>query len=209
MKTDVIRIYSDLKGSEEAMATAEKFCEYNGFEGRNAKHIRLLTEELLSMVHGIMENFRGDMWFESQKGDEGTLCRICLRADKAADCFQEEYLLSVASSGKNENAKGILGKIREAFRVSTQHANDGVYMNEYTSVNNWFSMGAAMTESASARNYRCWSLKDYQRRVYDNRENAAEELDELEKSIIAKIADDVKVWLRSETTELVAEKLIK
>lgn len=55
MKSDVIRIQSDLTGRKEAMQAAESFIRYNGFEGKNAMHIRLLTEELVSMIHGIMD----------------------------------------------------------------------------------------------------------------------------------------------------------
>ena len=97
MKSDIINIQSDLGGSEEAMATAERFSSYNGFTVRDARHIRLLTEELVSMVHGIMEGLNAELWFESEKTDEGTLCRICLSAQKSVDARQEEYFLSVAS----------------------------------------------------------------------------------------------------------------
>lgn len=205
MKSDVIRIQSDLTGREEAMKAAESFIRYNGFEGKNAMHIRLLTEELVSMVHGIMDKFAGDLWFESKKTAEGVSCNICLSADKSADPEQEEQMLSVASSGKNENAKGILGKIRESFRVSAQHSADGVYMADYSAVNSWYSLGAAPSAYEMER---CWSLRSYRENLPD-RSAAAEEWDELEKSIIAKLADDVKVWLKSNTTEVVIEKLIK
>ncbi|MBR1765378.1 MAG: hypothetical protein IJ746_08300 [Ruminococcus sp.] len=206
MKSDVIRIQSDLTGREEAMQAAESFIRYNGFEGKNAMHIRLLTEELVSMVHGIMDKFAGDLWFESNKTAEGISCNICLSANKSADPSQEEQMLSVASSGKNENAKGILGKIRESFRVSAQHSADGVYLEQYSALNNWYGMGAHRTEYSAGGQY--WSLRSYRENLPDKKA-AAEEWDELEKSIIAKLADDVKVWLKSTTTEVVIEKLIK
>lgn len=210
MKSDVILIKSDLTGREEAMQAAENFNRYNGFEGRNAMHIRLLTEELLSMVNGIMDGFLGDLWFESEQTDEGISCNICLSAKKSVDPTQEVQLLSVASTGKNENAKGILGKIRESFRVSAQHSADGVYMAQYTEMNNWYSMGAhrcSLPDSNMSEAY--WSLMNYRVNLEASKSASAEEWDELEKSIIAKLADDVKVWLKMETTEVVIEKLIK
>ena len=206
MKSDVIRIQSDLTGREEAMQAAESFIRYNGFEGKNAMHIRLLTEELVSMVHGIMDKFAGDLWFESKKTDEGISCNICLSAKKSVDPAQEEQILSVASSGKNENARGILGKIRESFRVSAQHSVDGVYLEQYSALNSWYGMGAHRTEYLAGVQY--WSLRSYRENLPDKK-SAAEEWDELETSIIAKIADDVKVWLKVDTTEVVIEKLVK
>ena len=58
MKTDIITIYSDLKGREEAIDAAERFIAYNGIEGKAAMHIRLLTEEAVGMAHGIMDGFK-------------------------------------------------------------------------------------------------------------------------------------------------------
>ncbi len=209
MKSDVIQVYSDLKGRAEAMKTAESFAAYNGFTGKKAMHVRLLTEELISMVNGIMDSFSGNMWFESEKTDKGIMCRICLSARKSADILQEGQLLGVATSGKNENAKGILGKIREAFRISSQYSTDGVYMSEYSALNGWYSMGAHRCElsgGSSVEQY--WSLMNYRNNLPSEKNKAVEEWDELEKSIIAKLADDVKVWLKSATTEVVIEKLM-
>ena len=98
MKSDVIQVYSDLKGRAEAMKTAESFAAYNGFTGKKAMHVRLLTEELISMVNGIMDSFSGNMWFESEKTDKGIMCRICLSAQKSADILQEGQLLGVAEA---------------------------------------------------------------------------------------------------------------
>ena len=210
MKSDIINIQSDLGGSEEAMATAERFSSYNGFTGRDARHIRLLTEELVSMVHGIMEGLNAELWFESEKTDEGTLCRICLCAQKSVDARQEEHFLSVASSGKNENARGILGKIREVFRVSAQYPHTGIYLTEYAAANSWYAMGAGRGGiSREYANERMWSLMNYRESLEKEKDTDTEEWDELEKSIIAKLADDVKVWLRSDTTEVVIEKTVK
>ena len=55
MKTDVITVYSDLRGREEAMDTAERFAAYNSIKGKDAMHLRLLTEEIICMVHGILD----------------------------------------------------------------------------------------------------------------------------------------------------------
>ena len=110
MKTDVITIYSDLSGHEAAAEAAEKFAGYNRISGRPAMHIRLLTEETISMVHGIFDEFKGSFWLESEKAENGLLCRICISVPKAADCEQEMQLIDISSSGKNLNAKGLMGK---------------------------------------------------------------------------------------------------
>ena len=206
MKSDVVQIYSDLTGRREAMSSAEKFIQYHNFTGKNAMHIRLLTEELISMIHGIMDKCEGNLWFESENTKDGILCHICLSADKEVDPEQEEQLLSVSSSGKNEDAKGILGKIRESFRISTQYSANEMYMNEYMTANSWYGMGIYCEPDMDVQ---CWSLRSYQNYLSENKEQSKEEWDELEKSIIAKLADEVKVWLKFTKTEVVIDKLIK
>ena len=53
-----------------------------------------------------------------------------------------------------------------------------------------------------------WSLQTYRQEISAKKETKKEEWDELEKSIITKLADDVKVWLNANSTKLVIEKHI-
>lgn len=204
MKTDMITIRGDLSGSDEAMEAAEKFAAYYGITGRDALHLRLLTEEVISMIHGILDDFTGDFWIESEKTKTGLLCRLILSAKKPVNREQEAHILSVASSGKNENARGIAGKIREMLRRSlqTEDAGEDARFNQMTDAlagNGTTGTGFALQDEAY------WSLQAYRKSVSDEK---AEEWDELEKSIIAKLADEVKVWLENDCTKVVIEKKI-
>ena len=51
-----------------------------------------------------------------------------------------------------------------------------------------------------------WSLHAYRNAVAENRDKEPEKWDELEKSITAKLADDVKIFIRGNTVEMVIEK---
>jgi hypothetical protein len=70
------------------MQATEKFTVYNNITVKSAMHIRLLAEEMISMIHGIMDSFIGRSWLESEKTDDGLLCRICVSVPRAADCEQ-------------------------------------------------------------------------------------------------------------------------
>ncbi len=198
MKTDVIKVTDALEGQEAAAQAAEKFTAYNNITGKSAMHIRLLTEEMLSMIHGILDDFSGDFWLESEQTKKGLLCRICLSADKQINREQEKKILSVSSSGRNQNAKGIMGRIREMLRTSlqTESSTDEEYLRSMTDA--WTNPGS--TGDAY------WSLQSYCRSLSPKAKT--EEWDELEKSIIVKLADEVKVWLKSSVTEVVIEKLL-
>ncbi len=204
MKTDIITITDDLQGMDAAIESEEKFAAYYGITGKDALHLRLLTEEMISMIHGIFKQFRGKFWLESERTKKGLLCRLCLSAEKQVNKEQEAHMLSVASSGKNESAKGIAGKIRELFRQSLQEASDddAEYLSRMTDA--WVGSGMA---GAVDSNY--WSLQMYRQQVSAKKTEQKEEWDELEKSIIAKLADEVRVWLKADSTEIVAEKVIR
>lgn len=205
MKTDVITVYSDLRGREEAMDTAERFAAYNGIKGKEAMHLRLLTEETICMVHGILDDFRADFWLETKQTKYGLLCMICLSADKQANKVQEKQILSVSTSGKNENAKGIGGKIRELLRRSLQttSADDENFLKSINEACLGIGTGSMISPAPSAD---FWSLQLYRQKLSDNKDTKAEEWDELEKSIISKLADEVKVWLENDRTEVVIER---
>ena len=204
MKTDVITVTDDLEGMDAAIEAEEKFAAYYGITGRDALHLRLLTEEMISMIHGIFDEFCGEFWLESEQTKKGLLCRLCLSAEKQVNKEQEAHMLSVASSGKNESAKGIAGKIRELFRQSLQEASDED--TQYLSRMADACIGNGMAGAMDA-NY--WSLQIYRESVSAKKTEQKEEWDELEKSIIAKLADEVKVWLKADATEIVAEKMIR
>lgn len=200
MKTDVISVYSDLRGRDEAMRAAEKFAAYHEITGKDAMHLRLLTEETISMAHGIFDDFMGKFWLESQKTKKGLICRICLSADRLVNKEQEAQILSVSTSGRNERAKGVMGKIREIFRHGLQSSStmDEQYLQNINDA--WLSGGASTADS----NF--WSLQLYRQNLSDPQDSQAEEWDELEKSIIARLADEVKVWLDAAATTVIIEK---
>ncbi len=206
MNTDVIEIRGDLSGSEAALQTAERFLSYNNIKGRDAVHIRLLTEEALSLVNGVMDDLNAKLCIESEKTDSGLLCRIRLTADQGADERQESRIKSVSTSGKNESARGVLGKLRELVRRSSQRSG---YADEVQG-GSWIGMGMHRDEISYVSDYYdgYWSLDSYRKQI-ESKPRESEEWDELEKSIIANLADDVKVYFKSGSTEILIEKLLK
>ena len=205
MRSDIITISSDLSGRDAAMKAAERFAAYHSLTGRDAMHIRLLTEETVCLVHGILDDFSGTFWLESDETNDGLHCRICLSADKHVNKAQEDMILSVSTSGKNESSKGILGKLREIVRSSIQEGSeeDSRFMRNMTDA--WWNMGASESSLASA-DPSYWSLQRYRQNLSGSADERKEEWDELEKSIIAKLADEVKVWLKTDSTDVVIEK---
>ena len=205
MKTEIVRINSELNGKKNAVSAADYFNRINGITGKNAAHIRLLTEELISLVHGIMDGFLGILWLEDVPAEGGLLCRISLSAQNVNDPSQESRLLSIATEGKNENSEGMLGMIRELFRMNSRYSDDRSQLAALLNANERFGKGSAGVSAEE----QLWSLDKYRRSMTGDAGGSDDERDVLEKSIIANLADDVKVWIRSDSTEVIIEKLIR
>ncbi|MCR5718851.1 MAG: hypothetical protein K6F80_07445 [Oscillospiraceae bacterium] len=187
MKTDVITIDSNLHGRCEALEEAERFAAYNGLTGKNATHLRLLTEETISMVHGILDDFRGDFWIECDNKRDGKLCRIYVAARTSVSELQEEELMEISSTGKNEEAKGILGTIREVFR--------------------WIVQRTETNPQNAVQPDDVWSLQQYRSGLQGAKDEAGRQAwDELEKSIVANLSDEIRIGITDERATVIIER---
>ena len=196
MKTDVISVSSRGNRMESALLQADKVAAYKGLSARNALHLRLLAEEALGLMRSITGETDGLFWIED-RDDEYELhlqVQTALSEDKRA------RLLSVSNSGKNESAKGLMGRLRAFFDWDSDEdtaACSSLYLPD-------------MLESSSPMLDWEWSMKRYESilssRIVQDAPGAQEAWDELEKSVVKNVADDVKVYIRSGTVELVILK---
>ena len=206
MQTDKIRVSSDGTGTALAMDEVERFCEYMGLDRKSALRMRLLAEEALGMVNAITGDFEADFWLE---GERDKTCLLHLMAETRMNLAKKRELIDASSDKKNAAYKGFMGKIRELME-------EGLYAAEEEDVNAvnmpsmYLAMGAYDVEvAAAAANAYQWSLAKYRDGINaakDSDKNAEEAWDELEKSIVANIADDVRVGVKGDAVELVIEK---
>ena len=194
MKTDVILVSSKGTQIETVLSQVEKVTAYKGLTGKNALHLRLLTEEMMGMMRSITGETEGKFWIE----DEENVYQLHLQVTTRMDSGKRDQLLSAASTGKNESAKGLMGRLRDFFdrgadediaSFTSPLLLPGVYEHSSTPTLDWE-----------------WSMMRYQDalsfRIKENDAAAKEAWDELEKSVVAKVADDVKVSIRGRTVEM-------
>ena len=115
-------------------------------------------------------------------------------------------LLSAASSGENAAAKGFMGRLREAIVdiMLLERANEPTL----------FSLGAMSMNSPGS--YRAdsisyeWSLRRYRDAIGGRKDGGDDEAsaawDELEKSIVANLADEVSVSILGDDVEMIVTK---
>lgn len=202
MNTAEIRITSQGDGMEEALAATERLGLESGLGHKENLRLRLLAEELIGMMRGIAGSVEAD-YQAGQKNKEFTLY---LRAEVNMSMELRRQLLAASSSGKNAAAKGLMGRIRNMVAAFILLEKGDLTLPSGLSMG-LMSMGSP-TVYRSGDTY-AWTLKRYMSQVrssQEQNEEAAEAWDELEKSIVANLADDVSVRIEGQSAEIAITK---
>ena len=194
MKTDVIRVSSKGNQIEKALGQIEKIAAYKELTPKNTLHLRLLTEEMMGMMRSITGETEGEFWVEDQDGEY----QLHLRVRTRLNADEREQLLAASSSGRNELAKGLMGRIRDFFDWGSDE-----YLGTMTSS---LMLPDIYEHSSSPALDMEWSMVRYESalsgRIAQNDAAAKEAWDELEKSVVKHVADDVKVSIRNGVVEM-------
>ena len=138
----------------------------------------------MCMMRAIAGDVDGEFWIENK----GPGYELHLRCNTYMDERRRQLLLSASSSGKNEAERGFMGKLRAFFEPTED-------------LPLFYSFNADGSSSDMA-----WSMRSYQQMlrqyVGQNRTGAEEAWDELEKSVVSHLADDVRVGIRGSEAEM-------
>ena len=188
MRTDVITVSSNGKQMSAALEQVEKMASFKGLSSKGTLQLRLLTEEMMGMMRSITGEKEGQFWIE----DEGGVYQLHLRMNTIMDPAKREQLLGASTSGKNEAARGLMGRLRDFFEQGDNLGALPYFMSE------------ADDPTAATMRWE-WSMNAYQNTLQDYMEKdqrAREAWDELEKSVVTHVADEIKVFIRGGQTEM-------
>ena len=197
-----IKISNNGKNMNEALNLTEAAAKSMELNDRETLRLRLLAEEMMSMVRSITGSFTADFWLEH----EGRHCKLVLSAKTELDYGKRSEFLSVSTTGKNTAKVGLMEKIRGLFEAGLYGMEKSLEAQEEYGVG-MYSVGmmgavdAGMTEAIYS-----WSMQKYRDELEAKRTEYPEIWDELEKSIIANLADDVSVGARKDGVMLVVQK---
>ena len=186
---------SDLKESE-------KVAVYNELTSKQSMQLRLICEEIDGMLPNIIDEFDGDFWIDFEDG----VCRVnvSLRfAEFTAD--KKKGLIGIARNKKNAAAVGIVGKIRSAlenvFLDENSFGGADLSLESRCMVTEYYS---GMEFYAGMNYSSLWSLEQYRNSV--KKEEKTEEWDELEKSVLVSLADDIIVGVKGKQADIIVIK---
>ena len=198
MKSDSIIVSNKGLRMESALNEVEKIGNYKNLSPKQILHLRLLTEEMMGLMRSITGETEGEFWIE----DEDGVYEIHLRVDTRLTSGKREQLLSASTSGKNESARGFMGRLRDFFDRGMDED-----LSAFTSPLLVDSMYDGTL--SSSMDYE-WSMMKYveavKSGVEQKDETAFEAWDELEKSVVRHVADDVRVSIRGREVEMIIIK---
>ena len=200
MTTSGIRVTTHGEGMEEALAATEKLGLDSGLSHKENLRLRLLAEELIGLLRGISGDVEADY---QARQEEGKKFVLSLNADVRMTQEMRRQLLAASSSGKNSAARGFMGRLREMVAVILLPENGD--SDEVSGLAlGLMSLGGPARYTAGVNAY-AWSMSKYMSEVRSSREedeDAANAWDELEKSIVANLADEVSVKILGSAVEI-------
>ena len=193
MKSNICVIKQGGSGLETVLSETKKVTDYNGLQDKEALRLRLLAEELVGMLSELVKNFEGRFWVQNNEN------YYELHAELSVENLskeKKEELIAVSANKKNAAATGFMGKIRDiAENMLLFSENPGWhYMPEYDYMQGYDNYTYA------------WSLETYVEQEKTRPTNGSQEWDQLERSIVAKLADDVIVGVRGAKVEITIKK---
>ena len=188
MRSDTVKISTSGEGIAEAIRQAEAVAVYKGLSDKQKLQLRLLCEEMMGMFRGLTEEYEAEYFIEDKDG----VFEMHLSAPTEMNAKKRKKLLEASTSGKNAAAVGITGKISNVF--------ESLFEPEKAGAPRYFTLGFVSDPTAAST--AVWSLRNYRDAVKGDQEA----WDELECSIVAKLADEVKVGIRGGNVDMVVYK---
>ena len=196
MKSNVCKIEKGINDLDAILKESERVAEYNGLSHKQALQLRLLCEEIDGMLPNIIDDFKGELWIDFDNG----VCKVNVNIQiPDFNMSKKEELINVAKNKKNSAAVGIVGKIRNA--IENFFLNDSM-MDSFTMSTGTLGIATGGIDGVDYAYF--WRLDEY--RSYVRQEDKKEAWDELEKSVIASLADDVTVGIKGNRAQIVVVK---
>ena len=200
MKTDVIQINSLGEGIEEALRQTENAAAFRGLSHKETLRLQLLAEDMTGMMRTIIGNRSANYWVEAN----GTRFSLHLAMKARMDLELRDALLQATTTGKNSAAKGFMGTLRDIFMQMSEPVDASRPLPEYGFVHTDIGSFDAPMDVGFYNYAADWSLEQYRKTIAS--EENVQKWDELEKSITARLADEVKIYINGDAVEMVIEK---
>ena len=183
MKSD---LYTEEHGMETILSKMDAIGHLCELSPSDTGKLRLLAEEMLSLTVRLFD----DLKYQFRAENDGKRFTLRLTAETAVSQSKKEKVLSLSKSGKNKAAQGVFGKISNVFESLLIHESgyEPIVIPQYD--------GMELTPY--------FALSVYREAIPNApKEDQSELWDGLEKSIIATLAKDVVIGVKSNKVEMI------
>ena len=193
MKSQVLNLSEDTESLKALLTETKRAAESANLDKKEATRLSLLAEELVGMLPELLGFTDGQFWIENEEKNFELHVSLCPNEFLTAE--KRKKLISVSSDGKNSAVVGIMAKIKLAVQFMLVDYQQGRMRIPaiYDEV---------LKDDKEASSV-VWSLNDYREKADKIK---GEIWDELEKSIVSNIADNILVSLDGNKVEIVVKK---
>ena len=199
MKTDKLWISNTVRRNSDTNEILHEFAETNRIEGKDYSHLCLLAEETLGMVSQMLNVYDGQLWLEGTAAGY----EIILEAD-----VHENH------DGKavpDTSPIGFMAKVAVMMNCSYMFESIAEIPEDLAGMlPDYMSYGMREKKESPVWAGR-WSLSAYRwqlKKLREEKPAARIALEELEKSIVAQLADEVTIGIHGHRIRLVISKRI-
>ena len=185
MQSNIIKITGESESIEKILCETQKTAKYAELNAKQSMRTRLIAEELIGLLKELSANFDGDFWIEQENLSFTFFTQLELNENM--DKQTKKKFIDISSDKKNASAVGIMGKIQDVVE-NLLYPENAVYSTDF--IAHQLETAVLMDDS--------WTLSRYK----DSQKENTDQWDELEKSIIANLADDVTVSVKGNKVEI-------
>ena len=189
MISNVINVSNAQDNLNKILIETQKTAVYGELSSKQTLRMQLIAEELIGLLKELSGNFEGVFWVEKQDLDFKFVTQIVINENM--DKQTKRKFINVSTHKKNASTKSVMGKIRDVVE-NMLYPENAMFSSNFI---------AYQLETAVLLDDE-WTLKRYK----DSQKNSEESWDELEKSIIANLADDVSVAVKGNKVEIIITK---
>ena len=190
MRSNTCKIEKGFKDLGLILKECEKVAVYNELTNKQALQLRLLCEDIDGMLPKIIDEFEGVFWIDFVDGE----CKVNVSIQFAKfSSTKKKELIKLAKNKKNASVNGFFSKIGAAIEEFFLDEENAKAMGLLVDCRNDLAMDGHLDYSYY------WTLGQYKSTSTNKK---TEEWDELEKSVILSIADDVIVGVKGTQADI-------
>ena len=198
IRTEKLWVNGEVIRVDELTEMLKEFAARRGIKGKDLQHMGLLTEETMGMASQLLKDFEGEIWLEGTPIGYD----IILEADVHSD---RRDVVPTA------NKEGFMAKIAEMLNCSFMFENAQELPEDVAQMLPDYMSYGSKADKQSPVWAGTWCLSAYRDNLEQRRadEEKGIALDELEKSIVAQLADEVMIGIHGRRIRMVISGRVK